>query len=48
MIVFGKNAVKELLRSGKTIDKICAQKGDKMAEALAMQAKESGAKAVFC
>lgn len=48
MIVFGKNAVKELLKSGKTIDKICAQKGDKMAEALAMQAKEFGAKAVFC
>ena len=48
MIVYGKNAVKELLKSGKTIDKICAQKGDKMAEALAMQAKEFGAKAVFC
>ena len=48
MIVYGKNAVKELLKSGKTIDKICAQKGDKMAEALAMQAKEFGAKAIFC
>lgn len=48
MIVEGKNAVKELLKSGKTIDKICAQKGDKVAEALAMQAKSTGAKAVFC
>jgi len=48
MIVEGKNAVKELLKSGKTIDKICAQRGDKVAEALAMQAKEYGAKAVFC
>ena len=48
MIVEGKNAVKELLKSGKTIDKICAQKGDKVAEALAMQAKGVGAKAVFC
>ena len=48
MIVEGKNAVKELLKSGKTIDKICAQKGDKVAEALALQAKESGARAVFC
>ncbi|MBQ9370510.1 MAG: 23S rRNA (guanosine(2251)-2'-O)-methyltransferase RlmB [Clostridia bacterium] len=48
MIVEGKNAVKELLKTGKTIDKICAQKGDKVAEALAMQAKSAGAKAVFC
>jgi len=48
MIVEGKNAVKELLKSGKTIDKICAQKGDKVAEALAMQAKAAGARAVFC
>ena len=48
MIVEGKNAVKELIKAGRTIDKICVQKGDKMAEALAMQAKEQGAKAVFC
>lgn len=48
MIVEGKNAVKELVKAGRTIDKICAQKGDKAAEALAMQAKERGAKAVFC
>ncbi len=48
MIVEGKNAVKELVKSGRTIDKICVQKGDKAAEALAMQAKEHGAKAVFC
>ena len=48
MIVEGKNAVKELVKAGRTIDKICVQKGDKMAEALAMQAKEHGAKAVFC
>ena len=48
MIVEGKNAVKELVKAGRTIDKICVQKGDKMAEALAMQAKERGAKAVFC
>ncbi len=48
MIVEGKNAVKELIKAGKTIDKICAQKGDKVAEALAFQARESGARAVFC
>ena len=48
MIVEGKNAVKELVKSGRTIDKICVQKGDKAAESLAMQAKETGAKAVFC
>ncbi|HCJ01370.1 MAG TPA: 23S rRNA (guanosine(2251)-2'-O)-methyltransferase RlmB [Clostridiales bacterium] len=48
MIVEGKNAVKELLKAGRTIDKICVQKGDKAAESLAMQAKEKGAKAVFC
>ena len=48
MIVEGKNAVKELVKAGRTIDKICAQKGDKAAESLAMQAKERGAKAVFC
>ena len=48
MIVEGKNAVKELLKSGRTIDKICVQKGDKAAESLAMQAKAGGAKAVFC
>ena len=48
MIVEGKNAVKELVKVGRTIDKICVLKGDKMAEALAMQAKERGAKAVFC
>lgn len=48
MIVEGKNAVKELVKAGRTIDKICVQKGDKAAEALAMQAKERGAKAVFC
>ena len=48
MIVEGKNAVKELVKAGRTIDKIVVQKGDKMAEALAMQAKERGAKAVFC
>ena len=47
MIIEGKNAVKEALKAGRTVDKICAQKGDKMAEALAMQAKERGAKAVF-
>ena len=48
MIVEGKNAVKELVKAGRTIDKICVQKGDKAAESLAMQAKEHGAKAVFC
>jgi len=48
MTVEGKNAVKELIKAGRTIDKICVQKGDKVAEALAMQAKERGAKAVFC
>jgi len=48
MIVEGKNAVKELVKAGRTIDKICVQKGDKMAEALALQAKSRGAKAVFC
>ena len=48
MIVQGKNAVKELIKAGRTIDKICVQKGDKAAESLAMQAKEKGAKAVFC
>lgn len=48
MIVEGKNAVKELVKAGRTIDKICVMKGDKAAEALAMQAKERGAKAVFC
>ena len=48
MIVEGKNAVKELVKAGRTIDKICVQKGDKAAESLAMQAKEQGAKAVFC
>ena len=48
MIVEGKNAVKELIKAGRTIDKICVQKGDKMAEALALSAKERGAKAVFC
>ena len=48
MIVEGKNAVKELVKAGRTIDKICAQKGDKMAEALALQAKSRGARAVFC
>ena len=48
MIVEGKNAVKELVKAGRTIDKICVQKGDKAAESLAMQAKERGAKAVFC
>ena len=48
MIVEGKNAVKELVKAGRTIDKICVQKGDKAAEAIAMQAKEKGAKAVFC
>ena len=47
MIVEGKNAVKELVKAGRTIDKIYAQKGDKMAEALAMQAKERGAKVIF-
>ncbi len=48
MIVEGKNAVKELIKSGRTIDKICVLKGDKAAESLALQAKEAGAKAVFC
>ena len=48
MIVEGKNAVKELVKAGRTIDKICVLKGDKAAESLAMQAKEHGAKAVFC
>lgn len=48
MIVEGKNAVKELIKSGATIDKICVQKGDKLCEALAFQAKQAGAKAVFC
>ena len=48
MIVEGKNAVKELVKAGRTIDKICVLKGDKAAESLAMQAKERGAKAVFC
>ena len=48
MIVEGKNAVKGLVKAGRTIDKICAQKGDKAAEALAMQAKAAGARAVFC
>ena len=48
MIVEGKNAVKELLKAGRTIDKICVQKGDKAAESLAISAKEHGAKAVFC
>ena len=48
MTVEGKNAVKELIKAGRTVDKICVQKGDKVAEALAMQAKEHGAKAVFC
>ena len=48
MIVEGKNAVKELVKAGRTIDKICAQKGDKMAESIAIAAKERGAKAVFC
>ena len=48
MIVEGKNAVKELIKAGRTIDKICVQKGDKAAESLAMAAKERGAKAVFC
>ena len=48
MIVEGKNAVKELIKAGRTVDKICVLKGDKMAEALAMQAKQNGAKAIFC
>ena len=48
MIVEGKNAVKELVKAGRTIDKICVQKGDKAAESLAFAAKERGARAVFC
>ena len=48
MIVEGKNAVKELIKAGRTVDKICVLKGDKMAESLAMQAKQNGAKAIFC
>ena len=47
MIVEGKNAVKELIKAGRTIDKIYVQKGDKAAESLAMQAKEHGAKVIF-
>lgn len=49
MIIEGKNAVREALKAGATIDKLCVLKGaDKLCEALAMQAKAGGAKVLFC
>lgn len=49
MIIEGRNAVKEALKAECTIDKVLVLKtGDKLIEALAMQAKAAGAKVIYC